>query len=95
MTSLLVVVHVAANLVWIGSITSVGFLLSQAASRADGKSIAEVALALYRRLAVPAFLASFVFGHLVLIHLRPDNAHYQIVGNPSARNQMPKPEVYC
>lgn len=64
MTSLLVVVHVAANLVWIGSITSVGFLLSQAASRADGKSIAEVALALYRRLAVPAFLASFVFGVL-------------------------------
>jgi putative membrane protein len=61
MSLLLVVIHVAANLLWIGSIVSVGFLLGQAATRPDGKAIAEVALSLYKRLAVPAFLVSFLF----------------------------------
>jgi len=62
MDSLLVTLHVTANLLWIGSILSVGFLVAQASRRADGKSVAEVALALYKRLAVPAFLASVIFG---------------------------------
>jgi protoporphyrinogen IX oxidase len=54
-----------SNLVWIGSIASVGWLTA-AASRQDdplvAKVVAELALRLYRRAAVPAFLLSFAFG---------------------------------
>lgn len=60
----LVALHIAANLVWIGSILSVAVLLSLAASRQDGKGVAEVAHAVYRRLSAPAFGLSFVFGVL-------------------------------
>jgi putative membrane protein len=62
MAMLLVALHVAANLLWIGSISAVGYLLHLAARRTDGKGIAEVSRALYLRVAVPAFLASFTFG---------------------------------
>ncbi len=65
MDTLLVALHVMSNLVWIGSIASVGWLTAAAAQQADagrGKLVAESALALYRRAAVPAFVASFVFG---------------------------------
>ncbi len=59
--TLLVVLHVTSNLVWIGSILSVG-VLTWHASRTSSKATAEVALLLYKRLAVPAFLAALIFG---------------------------------
>lgn len=57
----LVVLHVTANLLWIGSIACVGWLVA-AAARADNASAATLARGLYLRVAVPSFLASFVFG---------------------------------
>jgi len=62
---LLVCVHTLANLVWIGSIASVGVLLTHAGKEADparARTVAELAVGIYRTLATPAFLASFVFG---------------------------------
>jgi putative membrane protein len=59
--NLIVALHVMANLVWIGSIASVG-LLTAAASKADNQDAGKLALNLYLRVAVPAFLASFLFG---------------------------------
>jgi putative membrane protein len=59
--NLIVALHVMANLVWIGSITSVG-LLAAAASKAENQDAGKLALNLYLRVAVPAFLASFAFG---------------------------------
>jgi putative membrane protein len=59
--SMLVVVHVMANLVWIGSIVSVG-LLTAASSKLNDVTAAGLARGLYLRVATPAFLASFVFG---------------------------------
>jgi protoporphyrinogen IX oxidase len=69
MDTLLVALHVMSNLVWIGTIATVGWLTAAAASQADpvrGKLVAELALSLYRRGAVPAFIASFAFGALRL-----------------------------
>ena len=61
----LVAIHVMANLVWIGTIASVGWLTA-AASKANSSDAAtrlgQAAHNLYLRAAVPAFLASFVFG---------------------------------
>ncbi len=62
---LLVSLHVFANVVWIGSIASAGWLTWRAAEAADpagGKTTGELAVALYKRFAVPAFVASFAFG---------------------------------
>jgi protoporphyrinogen IX oxidase len=63
--TLLIALHVMSNLVWIGSIASVGWLTA-AASRQDdplvGKVVAELGYRLYKVAAVPAFLASFGFG---------------------------------
>ena len=63
--NLIVALHVMANLVWIGSIASVG-LLAAAASKAENQDAGQItgrlAHNLYLRVAVPAFLASFVFG---------------------------------
>jgi putative membrane protein len=62
---LLLTLHVTANLVWIGSITCVGVLLGLATAGGDAASkqaVADAALRLYRRVATPAFVASFVFG---------------------------------
>lgn len=56
----LVATHVAANLVWIGSILSVALALVSRA--ADGRASAQIAYELYRRLAIPAFVISFVSG---------------------------------
>lgn len=50
-----------ANLVWIGTIASVGWLTA-AAAKAEDPSAAILARNLYMRAAVPAFLASFLFG---------------------------------
>ena len=57
----LVAIHVMANLVWIGTIASVGWLTA-AAAKAESADAAKLAHNLYLRVAVPAFLASFVFG---------------------------------
>lgn len=60
--TLLVALHVLANLVWIGSIVSVGVLLSWADSSPNSAALIEAARRLYLRVATPAFVASFVFG---------------------------------
>ena len=57
----LVAIHVMANLVWIGTIASVGWLTA-AASKESNADAAKLARNLYLRAAVPAFLASFTFG---------------------------------
>jgi protoporphyrinogen IX oxidase len=65
MEMLLVTLHVMSNLVWIGSIASVGWLTAAASSQKDpavGKVVAEAGYNLYKKAAVPAFLASFGFG---------------------------------
>jgi putative membrane protein len=56
----LIWLHVSGNIVWIGSIlaVAVAILSPGGASRAGG----EMALSIYKRLAVPAFLVSFVCG---------------------------------
>ncbi len=54
----LVALHVAANLVWIGAILSVSLALVSRA--ADGRAGAQIAYELYSKLAVPAFVVSFV-----------------------------------
>ena len=56
----LVAAHVAANLVWIGSILSVALVLVSRAG--DGRAAAQIAYELYRKLAIPAFVVSFVAG---------------------------------
>jgi putative membrane protein len=56
----LVALHVAANLVWIGAILSVALALVSPAG--DGRVGAQIAYELYRRLAVPAFVVSFLAG---------------------------------
>ncbi|CAN5129913.1 hypothetical protein BH09MYX1_BH09MYX1_20180 [soil metagenome] len=58
---LLVAIHVMANLVWIGSIASVGWLVA-AAAKAGDRSSAVLARGLYLRVATPAFLLSFLAG---------------------------------
>jgi uncharacterized membrane protein len=55
---LLVAAHVAANLVWIGSILSVAVALGSRAG--DGRVSAQIAYELYRTLAIPGFVVSFV-----------------------------------
>jgi putative membrane protein len=62
---LLVAVHVMANLVWIGSIGCVGWLLSASSgsnSPAEAATLARASLAIYRRVANPAFMVSFLCG---------------------------------
>ncbi len=53
MALLLVALHLIANMLWIGSIVSVGLLTAKAP---------EAARKIYLHVAVPGFLASFVFG---------------------------------
>jgi putative membrane protein len=66
---LLVALHVTANVVWIGSILAVGRLL--AAGEGDAKVRGILARRVYRSLAVPAFVTSFVAGAIRLA-LSPD-----------------------
>lgn len=54
-----------ANMVWIGSIACVGWLVF-AAAKAEDRSAAVLARGLYLRVAMPAFLVSFLFGGLQL-----------------------------
>jgi putative membrane protein len=65
MDTLLIALHVMSNLVWIGTIASVGWLTVAASRQEDplvGKVVAELGYRLYKRAAVPAFLLSFAFG---------------------------------
>jgi putative membrane protein len=55
----LVALHVAANLVWIGAILSVAVTLGSSEA-GEGRVGAQIAYELYRKLAVPAFVVSFV-----------------------------------
>lgn len=55
---LLVAFHVAANLVWIGSILSVAVALMSLTG--DGRAGAQIAYEQYRKLAMPAFVVSFI-----------------------------------
>ena len=57
---LTVPLHVAFNLVWIGSIAAAGLLLSKGPG--DAKARGAAALVVYRNLAVPAFIGSFLLG---------------------------------
>lgn len=61
----LVFVHLVANLIWIGSIFSVAMVLSY--DKVDALARGQIALGLYRRIAVPAFLISFSAGLLRLL----------------------------
>ena len=63
MPEFLVVLHVTANMVWIGSIAAVGWLVA-AAGKGEAKAGegAVLARSLYLRVATPAFAVSFVFG---------------------------------
>jgi len=63
--------HVSGNIVWIGSIlaVAVAILSPGGTTKAGG----EIAHAIYKRLAVPAFLVSFVCG---AVRLGLDPAHY-------------------
>jgi putative membrane protein len=57
---LLVFVHVAANVVWIGSILAVAVIVSSRV--ADIKTRGTLGVEVYKKLAVPAFVVSFVAG---------------------------------
>jgi protoporphyrinogen IX oxidase len=58
--TLLVWLHLSGNIVWIGSILAVGAILT--GSMGTQKLRGEIALRVYLRLAVPAFVVSFVCG---------------------------------
>lgn len=68
---LLVFLHVAANVVWIGSILSVAVILNSPA--ADSKMRGALGAEVYRKLAVPAFVLSFVAG---VSRLAMDTGYY-------------------
>jgi protoporphyrinogen IX oxidase len=60
MDLVLIWLHVSGNIVWIGSILAVGAVLVSAS--AEAKVRGKLASDIYRRLAVPAFVVSFVAG---------------------------------
>lgn len=60
----LIWLHVVGNIVWIGAILAVGVTILAPAG--DAKTRGEVALSIYRRLAVPGFVVAFVCGALRL-----------------------------
>jgi protoporphyrinogen IX oxidase len=71
MDTLLIWLHVVGNLVWIGAILAVGVTILGKAG--DAKTRGEIALGIYMRLAVPAFVTSFVFG---MARLLSDPSYY-------------------
>lgn len=58
----LVALHVLANVVWIGALLAVAVLTARAPFMADPAEVGALARRVHVRLAVPAFLASFVAG---------------------------------
>jgi putative membrane protein len=69
LAGLLVSLHVAANVVWIGSILAVGRVLT--GTEGDAKVRGAMAVRIYKGLASPAFATSFVAGAARLA-LSPD-----------------------
>lgn len=61
--ALLLVLHITGNLLWIGGIAGVAVALGTAGAAAVRKP---VALKIYRRVAVPGFIASLIGGGAVL-----------------------------
>ena len=61
--TLLLVLHIAGNLLWIGGIAGVAVALGMKGPSAPRR---EIALRIYRRLAVPGFIASLVGGAAIL-----------------------------
>jgi putative membrane protein len=55
--------HIAANVFWIGSIVGVGVILT---ADGDSKVRGEIGKQLYMKVAVPAFVLSFLFGIIKL-----------------------------
>jgi putative membrane protein len=69
----LIWLHVVGNIVWIGSILAVSVAILT--PTVDPKTRGELATAIYRRLAVPAFVISFVCG---AIRLALDTRYYLV-----------------
>jgi len=59
-STLLIWLHIVGNITWIGSILAVATIITSSAG--DPRTRGELALRVYTRLAVPAFVLSFVFG---------------------------------
>jgi len=62
---MLVFLHVASNLVWVGAIASVGVVVASA--HASPRDRGKIALIIYRWLATPAMLGSLMMGLLRLV----------------------------
>jgi putative membrane protein len=60
----LIWLHVSGNVVWIGSILAVAAVL--ASGKGEARARGEIASDIYRRLAVPSFIVSFVCGAIRL-----------------------------
>ena len=60
LAQLLVVLHVVANVVWIGALASIGLVLT--AGHGSSRDRGAIAVRLYRWLATPAFLVSLGMG---------------------------------
>lgn len=71
MDLVLIWLHVSGNIIWVGSILAVGVVLVSDA--AEPKMRGKLASDIYRRLAVPAFVVSFVAG---MARLLSDPAYY-------------------
>jgi uncharacterized membrane protein len=63
-TAVLLVAHVSANLIWIGSIVSVAMVLTSGVGSTQQRGL--LAYRLYRTLATPAFILSFLAGMVML-----------------------------
>lgn len=72
MAPLVLALHLAANLLWIGSIVAIGALLSLDAGTPVERG--KIALRLYQRVANPAFGLSFVMGVVRLVQF-PELLH--------------------
>jgi putative membrane protein len=73
--TLLVAVHVLANVVWIGALLSVALIGGRAASTKDPVEAWSLARYVHVRLAVPAFLVSFFAGALRILFAPAVYAH--------------------
>jgi putative membrane protein len=73
METTLLWLHISGNIVWIGAILAVGVVISGPEGGASAKARGEIALRVYQRLAVPAFVVSFVCG---AVRLLLDPAYY-------------------
>ena len=83
---MLVWLHVGGNLVWIGAVVAMGFILTQKAT--DAKVRGALARGVHLKLAMPAFLVSFVAallrtgmdlkGYFVLHHWMPGKLPFAV-----------------